>query len=172
MVIRGERKSRNKWVKNESPMVQTDEGTMQRLPPRATAKIQVIPDSAFNEYGDRKITGFTLDEIRRARDTGEPVILRDRRKRKIAELKVGAQVDEWTKAELDEIVKAIEKEGVLMTASPMGPDEREAAVMQQVLSGVAGEQNKAREEPEEEEPAAKKRGRPRKDASEPVAADA
>jgi len=166
-VKRGERTARNKWVKNAAPLVDG-----KRLAPRATARIQVIPEGAFNVYGDRKIAGITLSELKEVVKTAHPWTYKDRDGRVIASITVGEGDDQWTLEELREIVATVEAEGVILLESPMGVEDIELAnrkklrvIAPEVVAAPIGKATI-----EEEQPVKRKPGRPRKDAAQPAPA--
>lgn len=120
MVQRGQKKARNKFYKLEQPLIASGAHAGRRDSPRITARVQVIPDGAFNMFGERKLTGFTLDEIKDVADGGAPKYITDDEDRQLAKLELGPGIDQWTKDELYEIVDTVRKEGgVFLTASRM-----------------------------------------------------
>lgn len=118
VIGRGKRKARNKFYKINSPLITSGHMAGRRDSPRITARLQIIPDTAFDQFNDRKLTGFTLAELQTVADGGEPVILTDNDDRVMAKLSLGPALDQWTKAELCEILDTVrESGGVFLTAS-------------------------------------------------------
>lgn len=136
-MVRGPQKARNKWVLNAHPF--DPEDPAKRLPETCTAVIQVIPDAAFNEYGERKIAGVTLEELKRVYETAEPLVINQEAVsgRVSVRIVVGGEPGrgEWSRAMLKEIIDTIEREGVLTTKSPMAVDEQENEVLRKLIAG-------------------------------------
>lgn len=132
-VVRGEREARNKWVLLASPIDPSEPA--KRMSERCTARLQVIPDAAFDQYGDRKIAGFTIAEIKEVYDTGEPKVIR--RRDGVVECKLIVGTDpgkgEWPRRELGRIIEQIEESGVLLTTAPMAVDERQQEALKRIM---------------------------------------
>lgn len=126
MLQRKKKAARNTWYKLYRPLIETGELAGQRDTQRIGARVQVIPEESFNEYGDKKTNGFTLSEIRQVIKTGKTAYNRLEEDMDgdssvySAKLAMGDGDDEFTKEELKEIVETMEKEGGVYTKpSPM-----------------------------------------------------
>lgn len=143
MVVRGKRYAMNKWIKIETPIGK--EG--RRLPPTTTARIQVVPD-ASNRFGERKLTGITLSELKDLAENGGTFTLNDPRDPGRVVLRIVCGNDEysWSKEELQDIVNTIESEGgLLMTDAPKGVQDVQLENQERVNAMLAAMANQAQE---------------------------
>ena len=126
MLQRKKRKAANTWYKLGRPLIASGEKAGQWDQERITASIQVIPEEDFNEYGDRKVTGFTLSEIADAIKTGKSNILRlnpeDQDSAIVARMVVGSGLDEFTAVELQQI---LDEAGGTVISKPSPMDDKD-----------------------------------------------
>lgn len=119
MVQRKSEKAANTWFKIAQPLITKGEKAGQRDTPRITVTVQVIPDTAFDGFGHRKLTGFTLAELEKCYKTGEPLQIKDREDRILARVEIGGEYNQLTKEELKQIIDETKRSGLLLSASPM-----------------------------------------------------
>ena len=126
MLQRKEKKSSNTWYKLARPMITSGEDAGKRDSERITFSLQVIPDGAFTLFGERKITGFTVEEIRKVYETGEPMYLmaEEVEDTVLAKLEIGPREDQVTKDELKQVLDAVAKSGILLSPSPLDKEDR------------------------------------------------
>ncbi len=126
---RKKRAARNTWFKLYRPIIETGEKQGQRDYQRSV-KIQIIPEESFNVYGDKKTNGFTLSEVKGLIENGG--VLENHREDDMegdasyvtATVKMGDRPDEFSKKELQHIVRTMEKEGgVYNQASPFDRED-------------------------------------------------
>lgn len=154
MVERKGEKAANTFVKKARPIITKGPKQGQRASERITAFVQVIPDAAFNIYGRRKLNGFTLAEIEEVIETGRRKEVKDEEGRITAWLDVGDLDHQFTKEELREIVTMVKGTGVIVTASPMDPNDLERMGRSQAVEEARDALKSA--------PARNRPGRPRK----------
>lgn len=108
-------------------MITSGEKAGQHDQERITAQIQVIPSDDFNQYGDRKVAGFTLTEIARIVETGvgQTILINpeDPDSAIVARIAVGDGIDQFTLPELRQIIKEMGGT-VLSTPSPLDDKDR------------------------------------------------
>lgn len=170
VVMRGSRKARNKFYKLGRPMITSGDKKGQRDSERIVAQIRIIPN-ATDMFGRRKLTGFTVDEIRQVADGGGPLTVEDdeNKGRVLASLSCGPGLEQWTKEELYEIVDTVTKEGgPLLLPSRMDQKDLERLRLTQPQEVRVTLEQPVSEPVEDEEPP-KRRGRPPKNVAEPIA---
>lgn len=125
MVERKSEKAANVWFKQGRPVIADGERAGQRDTERITATVQIIPDDAFDDFGNRKLNGFTLDELKKCHETGEPLIIRNSDGAVTARVVIGNDDFSFTKKELKQIITEVEKTGVQLLKSPMDRSDLE-----------------------------------------------
>ena len=149
MLLRKARKASNTWYRLGRPMITSGEQAGQRDQERIVVSIQIVPEDVFNQYGDRKVTGFTLSEIAEMVETGEGKTLWSNPEDQVegivlAKIEIGAGMYQVSLTELKQILS--ESRGkILSTPSPV--DEKDRARMREqkdpevkvvVVQGQAG----------------------------------
>lgn len=172
MILRGKRNAMNKWIKIETPI---SKRTGRRTAPMTTARFQIIPEGCLNRFGERKITGIMLSELKTVAQSGQPFIYKDRDGRETVRVETGPGETQWSREELEHIIATVEAEGgVLLNESPMGVADV-TLVNQKAVTEMISRMAVAVTQPQvsfEEEEKPKRRGRPPKNAAEPTDADA
>lgn len=159
-VERGKRKAINKFYKMGRPLITSGEKAGQRDTERITARIQVVPE-AMDQYHEKKLNGFTLEEIEAVRKTGNPVYVRNQEGVVTAKIEVGTDLDQWTVEELDEVIAAVKADGgPVLDESPLDRYDLERLGLQ----NAQRPQQIIVQMPQAEEQEKRKPGRPRKDA--------
>lgn len=125
MVYRKEQKAANVWYKLGRPIIKDGERAGQRDSERITATLQVIPDTAFDGFGNRLLNGFTLDELRDAAENKKDLVIRNREGNPTALVRIGDDDFSFSVRELKQIIKAVEESGVQVLESPMNQDDLE-----------------------------------------------
>ena len=129
MLERKKRKASNTWYRLGRPMITSGEMAGQRDQERIVVSIQIVPEGSFDEYGDRKVTGFMLSEIVEMVETGKGKTLYgnvdDNTESVVfASISIGDGMNQVTITELKQILEAMGGK-VLSTPSPMDTKDRE-----------------------------------------------
>lgn len=129
MLLRKARKASNTWYRLGRPKITSGEMAGQRDQERIVVSIQIVPEDSFDEYGDRKVTGFTLKEIAEMVETGTgKTILSNPEDQMeglvLAQISIGDGMDQVTLTELRQILDAMGGT-VLSTPSPLDTKDRE-----------------------------------------------
>lgn len=119
MLKRKEGKAANEWVKIERPIITSGEKAGQRDSERITARVLVIGETAFTPFGERKLNGFTLDELKGCLESGEDLIIKNPEGTVTARVSVGQNIDQFSRSELKEIIEAVDESGILLVESPV-----------------------------------------------------
>ena len=128
MLMRKERKASNTWYRLGRPMITSGEQAGQRDQERIVVSIQIVPEGNADEYGDRKVTGFTLSEIAEMVETGKGKTLYgnpDDATESVAftEISIGSGMYQVTITELKQILAEMGG-NVLSTPSPLDEKDR------------------------------------------------
>ena len=128
MLLRKARKASNTWYRLGRPMIESGEQAGQRDQERSVVSIQIVPEGVLNEYGDRKVTGFTLSEIAEMVETGTGMTIWSNPEDQIeglalAKIEVGDGMYQVTITELKQIL-AETGGNVLSTPSPLDEKDR------------------------------------------------
>lgn len=129
MLERKKRKASNVWYRLGRPMIESGEAAGTRDQERMVVSIQIVPEGSFDEYGDRKVTGFTLSEIAEMVETGKGKILLSNPEEGIegivlAQISVGDGMHQVSITELKQILTEAGGK-VLSTPSPLDAKDRE-----------------------------------------------
>lgn len=136
MLIRKNKAAANSWYKLGRPIITSGDKAGQRDTERIVFNLKVIPEDAFTMFGDRKVTGFTLDEIKAVYNGGPPQYLYGEEVDDIllAKLEMGPGMDQVTKEELGQVIEAVTKTGILNTPSPLDPADRMRLNLEQQMA--------------------------------------
>ncbi len=128
MLLRKARKASNTWYRLGRPMIESGEQAGQRDQERSVVSIQIVPEGVLNEYGDRKVTGFTLSEIAKMVETGTGMTIWSNPEDQIeglalAKIEVGDGMYQVTITELKQILAEMGG-NVLSAPSPLDEKDR------------------------------------------------
>ena len=166
MLLRKARKASNTWYRLGRPKIESGEQAGQRDQERIVVSIQIVPEDVFNEYGDRKVTGFTLSEIAEMVKTGKGKTIWSNPEEQVegvilAKIDIGDGMFQVSITELKQILTAMGGT-VLSSLSPMDDKDRarmktekDPEVKVVVVQGHAGpqeEKNADKPSPEPDEP--------------------
>ena len=123
MLLRKARRASNTWYRLGRPLIPSGEMAGQHDQERIVVSIQIVPEGSFDEYGDRKVTGFMLSEITEMVETGKGKTLYgnvddNTESVAFARISIGDGMNQVTITELKQILEAMGGK-ILSTPSPM-----------------------------------------------------
>ncbi|HDY65169.1 MAG TPA: hypothetical protein ENH84_02905, partial [Phycisphaerae bacterium] len=131
MLERKKRRSSNTWYRLGRPMITSGEQAGQRDQERIVVSIQIVPEDVFNQYGDRKVSGFTLSEIAEMVETGVGKTIWSNPEDQVtgivlAKIEIG---DGMYQVSLTELKQILSESGGKILSTPSPVDDKDRARM-------------------------------------------